>query len=290
MTVKATTFCELRQLLEEITSNQSAPLPFALYQASTLQQLRNLRLINPVLMLVLNGRKEIELGSGHLLVLNEGEAVVLSSGQSIFVRNIPKAGNYSAFIMEFTPEDKPTGLVSRSVTEHNPVFSSQKLILLLKQLVEWAALSPTGSFELRRQEILTILGSETTLDIPMLWHEQSLSDRIQRFLKTEDGQQACAASIARFVGLSESTLRRRLKAEKVSLQQLKDEVRLGLGLHLLQSTKLSILHIAMECGYHSQSRFSERFKELFGMSPSEVRKNELIEKGEKLALKGQRVA
>jgi len=77
--------------------------------------------------------------------------------------------------------------------------------------------------------------------------------------------------------MSESTLRRKLKAEGTSIQEIKDQTRMGFGLHLLQTTKKSISIIAQECGYQSQSRFTSRFKDRFGLTPTELRKTKLTE-------------
>ena len=60
--------------------------------------------------------------------------------------------------------------------------------------------------------------------------------------------------------MSSSTLRRKLKSEGNSIQDIRNRVRLGHGLHLLQTTNSSIGNIAFECGYQSQSRFTEQFK------------------------------
>ncbi len=72
--------------------------------------------------------------------------------------------------------------------------------------------------------------------------------------------------------MSESTLRRKLSVEGTSMQEIKDQVKLGLGLQLLQTSNHSIVFIAEQCGYQSQSRFSSRFKKRFGLTPSALRK------------------
>ena len=61
-------------------------------------------------------------------------------------------------------------------------------------------------------------------------------------------------------------------AEGTGLQAIKDAVRLGRALHLLQTTALPIGVIAGRCGYSSQSRFAARFKARFGLTPSALRK------------------
>jgi transcriptional regulator GlxA family with amidase domain len=63
----------------------------------------------------------------------------------------------------------------------------------------------------------------------------------------------------------------------VNLQDIKDRARLSLGLHLLQTTVEPIGIVAEKCGYHSQSRFTERFKTHFGLTPSELRKTKMTD-------------
>ncbi|WP_084683746.1 helix-turn-helix domain-containing protein [Psychromonas hadalis] len=49
------------------------------------------------------------------------------------------------------------------------------------------------------------------------------------------------------------------------------------GIHLLQTTHFSIGLISEKCGYQSQSRFTDRFKTLFGLTPSELRKTKMAD-------------
>jgi AraC-like DNA-binding protein len=58
---------------------------------------------------------------------------------------------------------------------------------------------------------------------------------------------------------------------------LNGDKKLGLGLHLLQTTLHSIVLIAEKCGYQSQSRFTDRFKGRFGLTPSELRKTKMVD-------------
>ena len=71
--------------------------------------------------------------------------------------------------------------------------------------------------------------------------------------------------------------RRKLKSEGTSVQEIKDLARQSLGLHLLQTTRDTIGLIAETCGYQSQSRFIERFKKRFGLTPSELRNTKVAD-------------
>lgn len=79
--------------------------------------------------------------------------------------------------------------------------------------------------------------------------------------------------------MSASTLRRKLKSEGNTIQDIRIRSRLGHGLHLIQSSQLNIGNIAEQCGYQSQSRFTEQFKLLFGMTPREIRKSKMSDSG-----------
>ncbi|KAE9698691.1 helix-turn-helix domain-containing protein, partial [Enterobacteriaceae bacterium TzEc077] len=48
------------------------------------------------------------------------------------------------------------------------------------------------------------------------------------------------------------------------------------GLHIIQTTNKSIGNIAFECGYQFQNPFTEQFKNLFGITPRELRKTKML--------------
>ena len=66
-------------------------------------------------------------------------------------------------------------------------------------------------------------------------------------------------------------LRQRLQDEDSNVTACLREVRLELGLSLLQTTEIPVGQIAQRCGYESHSRFTAAFRSRFGLSPSSVR-------------------
>ncbi|MFV2058954.1 MAG: helix-turn-helix transcriptional regulator, partial [Thiohalomonadales bacterium] len=74
------------------------------------------------------------------------------------------------------------------------------------------------------------------------------------------------------LGVSESSLRRKLQSEQTGFRELLEEARLSHGLYLLLETVHPIGQVADAVGYQSQSRFGERFKRRFGMTPTELRR------------------
>ncbi len=82
--------------------------------------------------------------------------------------------------------------------------------------------------------------------------------------------------ICPLLAMSESNLRRKLQDERTGFRELLEDLRLTHGLGLLQTTRLPINHVALECGYQSPSRFSERFKKRFRTTPSELRRTTVM--------------
>lgn len=84
-------------------------------------------------------------------------------------------------------------------------------------------------------------------------------------------QAPTAAEIARALGLSERTLRRRLQAEGASLGELLTQLRRELALHYLADSSLSLMDVALLLGYAEQTSFTAAFKAWTGLPPGEYR-------------------
>ena len=78
--------------------------------------------------------------------------------------------------------------------------------------------------------------------------------------------------IARAMNLHNRTLRRRLKQEGSSFQEVKDEVRRDLALYYLERTELDFRRISEKLGFAEQSIFSRNCRRWFGQSPGEIRR------------------
>ena len=71
------------------------------------------------------------------------------------------------------------------------------------------------------------------------------------------------------MGLSKSTLIRRLREESTQFREILAELRMGYALTLLQQQHYIQLDLAQLCGYQSETRFAQRFKKQFGLSLKE---------------------
>lgn len=77
--------------------------------------------------------------------------------------------------------------------------------------------------------------------------------------------------LAKQLNLSEATFQRRLKAEGVSYQQLKNEIRRDTAIEFLSTTTKSLLEISDELNFHDPSAFHRAFKKWTGVSPGAYR-------------------
>jgi AraC-like DNA-binding protein len=98
-----------------------------------------------------------------------------------------------------------------------------------------------------------------------------LAGRIRERLLRAPGDFPDIDSIAVQYGLSERTLRRRLRDEQTSYRTLLDEVRLELARTYLETTALPVGEIATLLGYDDAANFRRAFRRLQRQSPSEYR-------------------
>lgn len=87
----------------------------------------------------------------------------------------------------------------------------------------------------------------------------------------DTGDISCRLVAAR-LGMSEDTLRRKLRREGTSFRAMLRQRRCALAMRHLQETGLSILQIAHSCGYAETASFTRAFVEETGMTPSEARR------------------
>ena len=276
---------QLTSLIEAITApaGQADVLPYAVYSSVHEQVIVNVPVIKPTLILVLQGNKSLEFDG--VWECGCGEFVFLSNRPAIAMRNIPADSDYLALLIEFEFDDFE--VLPQQGRGSQPLFTGrmdQVLINTLQQLVEWSHYAPASLWASRRRELLLLMyqaGFPQVCQValpPTLSHQ--LYQRISAQLDSAPHAEQSATELASMLAMSEATLRRKLAAEHNSLTAIRDSVRMGRGLHLLQTTMAPIGRIAESCGYQSQSRFSERFRQRFGLTPSELRKTRMIESGE----------
>lgn len=258
-----------KQVLQE-----KQPLPFSIYSSVKEQHILNVPVIKPLLICVLDGCKK--LGEKNEINCPAGSFIFLSNSPNVDMRNIPEDTEYFALLIEFdfrdfdcfTPEPvKPQRFFQGQI--------DSALHKTLQQFVEWAAFAPSDMWSVRRQEILQFIYHLGYEQVNAIVESPGISHKLHSIISADISDDLSADYLSSRLAMSKSTLRRKLAAEGTSLQAIKDRARLGYGLHLLQTNLEPIGRIAEQCGYQSQSRFTDKFKQLFGITPTELRKTRM---------------
>ncbi|CAH6835142.1 hypothetical protein VCHA50P415_10338 [Vibrio chagasii] len=69
--------------------------------------------------------------------------------------------------------------------------------------------------------------------------------------------------VAQQFAMSRATMIRKLKREGTQFREVLTEVRLAHAFYLIQSGYSNVAQLALVCGYQSEGRFSQRFKDKF---------------------------
>ncbi|OUS07709.1 AraC family transcriptional regulator [Gammaproteobacteria bacterium 42_54_T18] len=261
------------------TINENRVLPFSVYTSVKEQKLLNVPIVKPLLIIVLSGDKEI--GKDKKVVCHSGDFIFLSDSSGINIRNIPKDQEYFALLIEFDQQDFDAFQVNspqvNAINKQHYYVGKTTPVLeqCLQQFVESSLWAPEQLWPLRKREIIELLCLMGHKEILSMVGNSKVGRRLNDMFYEQDFHELSIEFICNQLAMSESTLRRKLKSEGTSVQKIKDQAKLGLGLHLLQTTRHSIGLIAEQCGYQSQSRFADRFKGRFGLTPSELRKTKM---------------
>lgn len=264
----------LISFINNLQNNQS--FPFFIYSSKKEQRLLNVPIVKPLFIAVLGGNKK--LGKNSEINCHAGEFIFLSDSPSIDMRNIPVGEDYLALLIEFDYQDFD-GFQISATNEKQYCIGEISLTLekCLQQFIEYASWAPKELWYLRRKEIIQLLCYLGHKQILSMVSNPRVGHKLHNIIAAQPEIDITSQDISKKLAMSESTLRRKLKHEGTSLQEIKDQVKLGLGLHLLQTTLEPVGLIALKCGYHSQSRFTDRFKTRFGLTPSELRKTKMTD-------------
>jgi len=108
------------------------------------------------------------------------------------------------------------------------------------------------------------------------WHRQikTFVDEIDKCIKNRNGEAVTLRYLSRKLGYSEYHTTRKFK--EITGMQFRDYLRnrkLAFALKEVRDTEKSILDIAFDYGFSSHEAFTRAFKRIYGVAPSEYRKN-----------------
>ncbi|OLQ94441.1 AraC family transcriptional regulator [Vibrio ponticus] len=97
-------------------------------------------------------------------------------------------------------------------------------------------------------------------------NQQMVRDKLANYLSSAPGDDHRIEVAASYLAMSRATLTRKLNAEGSSFREVLAQIRMNHAINLLQKN-YSQMETALACGYQSESRFSQRFKQQFGLTP-----------------------
>lgn len=272
------------QLAAEITRGglaDLAPHRLGVNRCRSKQSLTRMTVNAPTVMLPLVGAKRITVAEQSYKA-GPGELLVLPTATVFDVENIPETGTarYLGIALVFD-----AGTMAQFRTVHGNEISKWHLTPrwmargtdeLFSAICDWVTRNRSYPADdaltrLRMCEFLLLLARLGTAGNLLFQSQPRLRDRAKHLLALEPGRDWRISEVTTRLGLGESTLRRGLRQEGTSFRELLEEVRLDRGVELVMATEIPIGQIAYGCGYQSQSRFSERFRLRFSLSPTELR-------------------
>jgi len=231
----------------------------------------------PTLLVVRAGVKHLRCGEREWVV-RAGEMIALAGGFSVDVTNTPPpSGPFLGQSISIDPAlcaecallgPRLTAVVDARLIAQPPEFLSAAFTRALSACDQTVG-PPLMVARHQMKEVLLAL-AECGLRFDLAGANQ-VSTRVRRLVGAEVTRRWRAGAVARQLGMSEATLRRRLEREATTFRRVLQDVRMGRALVLLQSSELSVVQVAYEVGYDSVSQFSARFRRHFGQSPRQLR-------------------
>lgn len=227
----------------------------------------------PLVAFVKQGIKKVYFND-EIYEIKEGEMVVLPNGVDFHSENIPNQnGIYEACCLNIESDffikvnkhfniiaqEKPTPLkITNGVEDIANAFFNIEKSPNSQNL-------PDEILQLRKQELVFWLARHNYF--LSINKNINIKSAVSRIIFSDISFEWTLETIAKKMGIGVSNLRHKLAQEGTSFQKIIIEARMIQALELIQTTNKSISNIAFCVGYSSVSRFSERFKTRFGISP-----------------------
>ncbi|WP_261836259.1 helix-turn-helix transcriptional regulator [Vibrio ishigakensis] len=97
-------------------------------------------------------------------------------------------------------------------------------------------------------------------------------DRVINFIESKLESEISLPMLSQYLGVSESTVKRKLASEKHTFSELVRDKRVSRGATLLRAGRTPITQIADACGYKTAAHFSAAFKSVYGCTPKTFRR------------------
>jgi AraC-like DNA-binding protein len=230
-----------------------------------------------VLIIVRSGRKVATSGKLHVSG-GPGEIVGIAGGEAIDLINYgpDSGGSYEADAFGFDDSlvreigaNLPDSCRRVGLFSFKPGIVFESSFAAAREALDPANNLPPEIARHRMSELLVWLVREGIYFSTR--REANAATRVRELVRSDCSREWSADEIAGTLGMSEATLRRRLREHGQSLSEAVSDARMSMALGILHSSSLPIDRVALEVGYASPSKFAMRFRARFGLSPSEIR-------------------
>ena len=239
------------------------------YCALERERLAAVTLPHPLVGVVLAGRKEVWRGeTGE--TLRPGAMFVLPARVSLDIWNLPGArGGYQSLILEIRPGDVPD--LPAPAPAAGPWLAVRLTPALVGAVTHAASALADGPAQAairaaRVGELLALLSGDPAA-APLF--DRSMAGRVTQLVRGDLALGWTAGAAARRLGVSESTLRRRLSAEGTGFAALLRAERMRAAQARIAGGEGSQA-AALAVGYASRAHFARAYRAAFGRNPGEA--------------------
>ncbi|RMA88783.1 MULTISPECIES: AraC family transcriptional regulator [Enterobacter] len=245
--------------------------------ASKMHRLHQVKLFFPAICHITHGTKVIVQDDNRLEATRD-ELIIIPANTAMEIINQPVNGLFHSDLLMLSPE-----IVAEFKAHYLKSWPRTTLHSLCAPLSEGLAFMWDNLLHAVRQDLPEALQKHQAFGLllallhdgvagPLLIERNSnLTEQVRQFIMLSPARAWTAQDVASRLALSVPTLRRRLREESQSFRQIVEDVRMAVALSQLQSTRLPIGEIALQCGYLSSSRFTARFRQHYGCLPKTLR-------------------
>jgi len=139
-----------------------------------------------------------------------------------------------------------------------------------KNMLLWPADSFFSQLPFFNPQMESVTEQKLQKILSLVKEPDSLREKVEQIIRRDLARLPTTENMAEQLHMSAATLNRKLKAEGVSFQQIKDELRFEQAKELL-AQDISLDAVAAQLGYSDASNFTKAFKNWAGQSPAQYR-------------------
>lgn len=239
------------------------------YHGVSKQHLKRVQLYAPTIIWITQGKKRLWWQDKDV-IFNAQNWLIVPSSQHITFTNEPDKGGFFARSLSFylpPPIEWISSSANKSLNIKPTLSVTTSLAYCFDILFEMD--EKQLSHETQKQLLLAFyheLKQAGALHLLFPRDINKLSEKLAHYLSFNPGEQYKLNEVASHFLMSRATFIRKLAAEGTSFRHVLTNVRMLYSVTLMQKSNC-LLFVSLSCGYQSPTRFSDRFKQTFGLTP-----------------------